>query len=150
MDPKKFLRAAIYISFEEVAWAEKTQFFGQKFPEGAFKTPFWPVFQHFACNAQNLAKTGAKQCFGRSRKINLFELKKGQSFRTFFENPSPPRENPRYTPKQDCSCVRATPECCDVPLISYRRGFGKRKHWTPVNFGRSQGVKFWVVRNKND
>ena len=36
-------------------------------------------FQKFACGAENFAEIGAKQCFGRAQKINLFDLKKRSS-----------------------------------------------------------------------
>ena len=58
-------------------------------------------FQKFACGAENLAKIGAKQCFGRARKINLVDLKKKekgrQNFGKFLKI-RPPRENPRSAP----------------------------------------------------
>ena len=55
------------------------------------KNTFFGLFsQKFACGAENFAKIGAKQFFGRARKINLVDLKKGrQNFRFFFENPPP-------------------------------------------------------------
>ena len=42
-------------------------------PKNAF---FGLFFQNFACGAENLAKIGTKQCFGRAREINLVHLKK--------------------------------------------------------------------------
>ena len=68
-------------------------------PKNAFFDPF---FQNFACGAKKLAKIDTKPCFGRARKINLVDLKKKksrQNFRNFFENPPPPRENPKSAPE---------------------------------------------------
>ena len=57
------------------------------------KTVFWLFFQKFARGAENLATIGAKQCFGRARKINLVDKKKGrQNFRIFFWKSPPPLE----------------------------------------------------------
>ena len=58
------------------ARAEKTRFFGRNLQEKAQKLFFLLFFQKFACGAENLAKIGAKQCFGRARKINLVDLKR--------------------------------------------------------------------------
>ena len=52
--------------------------------------------------AENLAKVGAKQCFGRARKINLVDLKKKvvKILENFLKiRPPPPRENPRSAPE---------------------------------------------------
>ena len=100
-DPKIFLKAPIYTNYEGERAPQKTRFFCQNFSKIAQKRLFWLFFQKFACGAENLAKVGAKQCFGRARKNNLVDLrkKKGrQNFGKFFENPSPPRENPRSAP----------------------------------------------------
>ena len=78
---------------------KKTRFFCQKFWKSTQKRLFWPFFQKFACCAkffcQNRGKTvlweSSKNQFGRPKK-------KGQNFRIFFENPPPPRENPRSAP----------------------------------------------------
>ena len=79
-DPKIFLKAPlapIYTNFErERAPKKKRNFFVkifQKVPKNGF---FWLFFQKFASGAENFAKIGAKQCFGRARKINLVDLKK--------------------------------------------------------------------------
>ena len=81
---------------------KKTRFFRQHFSKSAQKRLVWLLFQKFTCGAENFAKIGAKQCFGRASKINLVDLKKKgrQNFGKFFENPSPPppRENPRSAP----------------------------------------------------
>ena len=78
-DPKIFLKAPsapIYTNFEGERAPKKTQFFCQNFSKSAQKRLFWLFFQKFACGAENFAKIGAKQCFGRARKINLVDLKK--------------------------------------------------------------------------
>ena len=66
---------------------------------------FLTVFQKFACGAENLAKIGAKQCFGRTQKINLIDLKKKKKkvvkIFDFFLKIRPPRENPRSAPGYD-------------------------------------------------
>ena len=64
------------------------------------KRLLWTVFfQNFGCGAENLTKTGTKQCLGRAGKINSVDLKKDrQNFRNFFLNPPSPRENPRSAP----------------------------------------------------
>ena len=49
----------------------------QKVPKNAFFDCFF--LQKFACGAENFAKVGAKQCFGRAQKINLVDLKKRPS-----------------------------------------------------------------------
>ena len=58
-----------------------------------FNAFFGLFFQKFACGAQILAKIGIKQCFKRTRKINLVDLKNKkkfrQNFRSFFGNPPP-------------------------------------------------------------
>ena len=107
-DPKLFLRAPwapIYTNFEGER-AKKNAIFLSKFFKKCPKTAFFDCFfQKFACGAENLAKIGAKQYFGRNgraQKINLVDLKKKkgrQNFGKFFENPPPPpRENPRSAP----------------------------------------------------
>ena len=86
---KIFLKAPlapIYTNFEGGARAKKKRNFSvkvfQKVPKNAF---FGLLFQNFACGAENFAKIGTKQCFGRAREINLVDLKKGrQNFRNFF------------------------------------------------------------------
>ena len=82
--PKIFLKAPlapIYTNFEGER-AKKTKFFCQNFSKSAQK------------RAENLAKIGAKQCFGRARKINLIDLKKKvvKIFEIFFlkSQPTPP------------------------------------------------------------
>ena len=68
------------------------QNFQKKVPKNAF---FWPVFfQNFACGAENLAKTGSLQCFGRAQKINLIDLKKVDKIFEIFLKIHPPREIP--------------------------------------------------------
>ena len=49
-------------------------------------------------------KIGAKQCFGRARKINLVDLKKKKGRQNFGKSapPPPPRENPRSAPDIGC------------------------------------------------
>ena len=84
-DPKIFLKAPIYTNFEGERAPKKTLFFVKN---------FLTVFQKLACGAENLAKVGAKQCFGRARKINLVDLKKSrQNFEKFCENPPPSRKS---------------------------------------------------------
>ena len=72
------------------------QFFSQNFSKNAQKRLFLLFFQQkFACNAENLAKIGAKQCFGRARKINLVDLKIKKVikiFEFFLKIPPPPLE----------------------------------------------------------
>ena len=78
-DPKFFLKAPsapIYTNFEGERAPKKTLFFCQHFSKSAQKRLFLTVFSKFACGAENFAKIGAKQCFGRARKINLVDLKK--------------------------------------------------------------------------
>ena len=87
-DPKIFLKAPlapIYTNFEGER-APKNAIFLSKFFKKCPKTAFLTVFQKFACGADNLAKIGAKQCFGIARKINLVDLKKRS------QNPPPPLE----------------------------------------------------------
>ena len=82
-DPKIFLKAhlaPIYTNFEEERAPKKTRFFCQNFSKSAQKWLFLLFFQKFACGAEILAKIGAKQCFGKARKINLVDLKKGLNF----------------------------------------------------------------------
>ena len=104
MDPKNVLKAPmapIYTKYEEGA-RRKNAIFWSKFSKKCLQTPFFGLFffQNYACAAENLVKTGTKQCSGRARKINLADLKKGrQKFRKFFENQPPsPRENSRSAP----------------------------------------------------
>ena len=61
----------------------------QKVPKNAFFDCFF--FHKFACGAENFAKIGAKQCFGRGQKINLVDLKKKVKIR-FFLKIRPPLE----------------------------------------------------------
>ena len=70
-DPKIFLKASlapIYTNFEGERAPKKTQFFCQNFSKIVQKRTFWLFFQKFACGAENLAKVGAKQCFGSAQK----------------------------------------------------------------------------------
>ena len=67
----------IYTNFEGERAPKKRSFLVkifQKVPKNAFFDCFF--FQKFACGAENVAKIGAKQCFGRPQKINLVQLKK--------------------------------------------------------------------------
>ena len=93
-DPKIFVKAPlvpIYTNFEGEPAPKKTRFFCQNFSKSAQKRLFWLFFQKFACGAENLAKIGAKQCFGRTRKINLVDLKKRLSkFWNIFWKSAPP------------------------------------------------------------
>ena len=95
-DPKIFLKvpsAPIYTNFEGERAPEKNDFPKnfQKVRKNAFFALF---FQNFDCSAENFAKIGAKQCFGRARKINQFGRPKKKKvvkiFDFFFENPPPP------------------------------------------------------------
>ena len=110
-DPKIFLKAPlapIYTNFEGERAPKKTRFFCQNFSKSAQKRLFWQFFfQKFACGAENLAKMGAKKCFGRAPKINFVDLKKKRSsnFR-FFLKIRPPRENPRSAPGTYQGCIR--------------------------------------------
>ena len=78
----------------EVKNAPKKRDFVVKNFQKVSKNAFFDLFfQNLACGAASLVKMGTKQCFGRARKINLVELKKGrQNFRNFFENPPLPLE----------------------------------------------------------
>ena len=97
-DPKIFLKAPsapIYTNFEGERAPKKTQFFCQNFSKSAQKRLFWLFFQKFACGAENFAKIGAKQCFGRARKIDLVDLKKkkrSSKFWKIFRKSAPPLE----------------------------------------------------------
>ena len=76
---KFFLKAPlapIYSNFEGERAPKKTRFFCNIFSKSAQKRLFWLFFQKFACGPENFAKIGAKQSFGRARKINLVDLKK--------------------------------------------------------------------------
>ena len=80
-DPKIFLKAPIYTNFEEERAPKKRNFFVkifQKVPKNGF----------FDC----FVKVGARQCFGRARKINLVDLKKKRSskFWKIFRKSAPP------------------------------------------------------------
>ena len=103
-DPKIFLKAPsapIYTNFEGER-APKNAIFLSTFFKKCPKTAFFLLFfQKFACGAENFAKIGAKQCFGRARKINLVDLKKKvvKILENFLKiRPPPPRENPRSAP----------------------------------------------------
>ena len=77
-DPKIFLKAPlapIYTNFEGERAPKK-----RNFSKSAQKRLFRLFFQKFACGAENFAKIGIKQCFGRARKINLVDLKKMSKF----------------------------------------------------------------------
>ena len=100
-DPKIFLKASlapIYTNFEgERKIAKSAQFaksakIAQNFAKSAQNWLFWLFCQQkFAYGAENFAKIGAKQCFGRARKINLVDLKKRSSkFSKFFWKSAPP------------------------------------------------------------
>ena len=82
-DPKIFLKAPlapIYTNFEGERAPKKKRIFLSNFFKNCPKTAFFTLFfQKLACGAENLAKVGAKQCFGRARKINLVDLKKRSS-----------------------------------------------------------------------
>ena len=84
--------APIYSNFEGERAPKKITIFLSKFFKKCPKTAFLTVFcQKFDYGAENFAKMGTKQCFGRARKINLVDLKKKcrQYFGKFFENPPP-------------------------------------------------------------
>ena len=79
MDPKNFPKAPlapVYFNLEG-SERQKTAIFwstlSKKVPKNAF---FGLFFQNFARGAENLAKIGTKQCFGRARKINMVDFKK--------------------------------------------------------------------------
>ena len=156
MDSKMFLKAfcrqnTLVLKGERGARAEKPQFFGQNFPKMPKNAFFCLFFLHVACGAEILTKTGAKQCFGKARKTNLIDLKKWSKFFKNFLKIRPLLEkilDPHLNKTARMSGQSL--EFSDSPLKSNRIGFGKRKHWTPVSFGKSQKVKFWVVRNKYD
>ena len=65
-------------------------------PKVFLKAPWAPIYTNYIFSnifsgAVNLVNTWTKKCFGRARKINLVDLKKGcQNFGKFFENPPPP------------------------------------------------------------
>ena len=84
-DPKFFLKAPlapIYTNFEGERAPKKRDFFLSKFFKKCPKTAF-------------LSKIRANQCFGRARKINLVDLKKGrQNFGNFFWKSAPPPPPP--------------------------------------------------------
>ena len=104
-DPKIFLKAPlapIYTNFEGERAPKKRDFFCQNFSKIAQKRLFWLFFQKSACGAENIAKVGAKQCFGKPRKINLVDLKKKVvKILENFLKIRPPQENPRSAP--DCA-----------------------------------------------
>ena len=80
-DPKIFLKAPlapIYTNFEGEREPKKTQIFCQNFSKSAQKASL--------TGAENFAKIGAKQCFGRARKINLVDLKKKKKVVKILEN----------------------------------------------------------------
>ena len=70
-DPKIFLKAPlapIYTNFEGKRAPKKNAIFLSTF------FVFLTVFSKICRGAKKLAKIGAKQCFGRARKINLVDL----------------------------------------------------------------------------
>ena len=95
-DPKMFLKAPmapIYTNSEGERAPKKRDFFVKIFQKVAKNWLFWQFFQKLACGAENFAKIGAKQCFGRAQKINLVDLKKRSSkFLKFFWKSAPPLE----------------------------------------------------------
>ena len=86
-DPKIFLKAPsapIYTNFEGERAPKKRDFFVkifQKLPENGFSDCFF--FKNLT--AAQKAKVGAKQCFGRARKINLVDLKKKKRSSKFWK-----------------------------------------------------------------
>ena len=110
MDPKNFPKAPwapIYTNFEG-AVRRKNEIFWSKFSKNCPKTLLGLLFfQNLACGAENLDKTGTKQCLGSARNINLVDLKKRSTkFSNFFfvNVPLPPRENPRSAPECTLKC----------------------------------------------
>ena len=65
---KNFGTPKIYTNFEGERAPKKTRFFCQHFSKSAQKRLFWLFFQKFACGAENFAKIGVKQRFGRAEK----------------------------------------------------------------------------------
>ena len=60
-DPKFFLQASsapIYTNFEGEVRAKKRAFLVKIFQK-CLKTPFWPVFKKFDCDAKKLAEAGS-------------------------------------------------------------------------------------------
>ena len=76
-DPKIFLKAPsapIHTNFEGERAPKKKRDFLSKFFKKCPKTAFLTVFSKICLrrSAQNLAEIGAKQCFGRARKITIW------------------------------------------------------------------------------
>ena len=93
--------ALILTNFEGKARAEKkTRFLGQSFqevPQIAFYVCFFPSLRA----VQNIWPTHSPfSDLGELEKIHLVNLKKGQIFRNFFENPTLPSKNPRSAPEK--------------------------------------------------
>ena len=88
-DPKIFLKAPlapIYTNFEGERAPKKTKFFCQNFSKSAQKRLFDCFFKNLPAAQKLFTKIGAKQCFGRARKINLVDLKKKKKVVKILEN----------------------------------------------------------------
>ena len=91
-DPKSFLKAPrrqyILILRGERAPKKRNFFFQSKFSKKCLKTPFWPVFQMFACGAEFFFQNRVFLVLWESSEFHFARPKKGrQNFRSFFENP---------------------------------------------------------------
>ena len=121
MDPKNVLKAPLaptYNNFEGGARAEKTQFLVEIFQrvhKKAFLTCFFKI----------LVKTGTKQCFGRARKINLADLKKGRQI--FFLIRLPPLEKILYPPLYQTMLFLQCGQNSTVLWESSKNQFGRPK-----------------------
>ena len=75
--------APIYTNFEGERAPKKNSIFLSKLFKKCPKTAFLTVFSKICQRRRKFCKIGAKQCFGRARKINLVDLKKKMVVKIF-------------------------------------------------------------------